>query len=440
MVTHRSVPFAGALALTLALLGAGCGGTPALGEDTGQGLVLQVTGGSYEDGSGRVGLALLATLRDAGGHAPTESWTGALSDSRGPLGVNLSYPVGGEGGSYGAFWWPDVGFAPGETYALTLTRGDGATLSAHFVAPGGAGLAVPEVDLTPDGERLDWAPVSGAQGYGCEVYAAGNLQLGVSSASPGCDVSALPTGSYSASVTAFGASWDALRADAAQRPKLPAAFHVSEGQFAFARGASGTTARAAATGGGFFYGRVQPGLAVWLSLTRADGTPFAASAPVEVVGPGLSADAPLRFTYPANATHYLLWSYDAQALQGTYTLSASVDGQRLSTRFTLAEPAPLAAPANASATPASSGGARVVWDSVATARSYYVSAWDRAGTFVAGQWSATPDVRFGSGTFSAGKIYDVYVAATDVDESSVSRPERLSVSENTYLPASFTAQ
>jgi hypothetical protein len=42
--------------------------------------------------------------------------------------------------------------------------------------------------------------------------------------------------------------------------------------------------------------------------------------------------------------------------------------------------------------------------------------------------------------FVPGRLYDVYVAATDVELFTAGTPSRVTVSENTYLPASFIAR
>src|SRR5512133_1708009 len=68
--------------------------------------VLQATGGTYTDGSGRVGLAVLATLRDAGGAGPQVAWSGTLSDGTGEL-ATILYDASGSS-SWSALTWPDV--------------------------------------------------------------------------------------------------------------------------------------------------------------------------------------------------------------------------------------------------------------------------------------------------------------------------------------------
>lgn len=401
---------------------------------------LELRGGVYGDGSGRRGLALLATFRDAQGRGPAEPWTATLADEQGSLGQPFSYDSSSPG-SYGVWWWPDLGLGGGEPYTLTLTRADGVRLTGALRASFSDGLDPPRVELSADGARLLWEAVPGAQSYACRVYSGGQLQLSTHVLEPGCDVSALPPGSYSASVLAFGADLPALALDSAQAPALPAELHVSEGRMAFGVGGGAGVLRGSVAGGGIDYGSSTPGLAVWLSLTGADGTPLAEPWTVEILGPGLSADAPLRLSYPASARQYLAWSYDTPALEGRYTVAATSSAGSLSTTFSVghAEALPMVTDAVAAAQP--SGGARVTWTAITGARTYYVSAWaDGAASLASSLWVTTPDAFFPPGTFTPGLRYDVYVAATNVDLASLVAPTRVLASENIYLPASFVAQ
>ena len=430
------------VAVSCGLLGlVGLGGCGPLDEGLRvAGYRLQMSSGAYADGSGRRGQALLATFRDAQGRGPAEPWTATLSDERGPLGQPFSYDSAALG-SYGAWWWPDIGLGGGEPYTLTLTRADGVRLSGALRASFSDGLDPPRVDLSADGARLLWDVVDGAQSYACRVYSDGQLQLSTYVLEPGCDVSALPPGSYSASVLALGANLPALSLDTSQAPVLPAEFHVSEGRMAFAAGGGAGVLRAGVAGGSIDYGSSTSGLAVWLSLTGVDGTPLAEPWTVEILGPGLPAQAPLQLTYPASARQYLFWSYETPALEGRYTLAATSSAGSLSTTFSIgySESLPVVTDAVAAAQP--SGGARVTWTAVAGARTYYVSAWpEGAASLASSLWVTTPDAHFPSGTFTTGQRYDVYVAATNVDLTSLVAPTRVLVSENTYLPASFVAE
>lgn len=427
----------GAAVVALGLMWAACGGAP---ERTDDGAVaLQARVGTYSDGSGTEGLALLTTLRDARGAMPEGTWTLTLGDLDGALGLPFELPAGTEGG-VATFWWPDRGFHPLASYTVKAAQaGVGvASASAQASAPP---LALPQVELTPDGTALTWPAVPLAEGYACRVYAGEALQLSTTSREPGCALGALPPGAYRASVLALNVDLAALRESTAPEPSLPSEFHVSEGRLAFTRATAGAPALTAqAAGGALFYGSQQPGLALWLSLKGANGTPLAAPWQVEILGPGLSSDAPLRLTYPADVARLLVWSYELPATPGRYTLSAVSGANAVSAVFSVGTPAALPAPAGVQVTPGASGAATVRWGAASGARAYYASAYRTAtGDFVGGLWVTTTDARFPSGTFAPGQTYDVYVAATNADLSAAQPPTGLAVSENTYLPTSFTA-
>jgi len=428
--------------LLLALLATACHAPPSSsgGDPQFDGQTLKLSGGVYADGSGRRGLALLATFRDAQGRGPSQPWTATLSDEEGPLGQPFSYD-GAAAGSYAAWWWPDLGLATGQPYTLTLARADGAQLQGRLRASASDGLQPPRVDLSTDGAQLTWEAVPEARSYACRVYSGGQLQLSQSATTPTCDVSGLPPGSYSASVLAFSADLPALSADVTQAPALPAEFHVSEGRIAFARSGGQTGAlKASAAGGGISYGRTEPGLALWLSLTRADGTPLDEPWKVQIVGPGLAAEAPLKLTYPASARRFIIWSYDTPALEGHYTVAATSSAGTLSTAFTVGPGPTLATASDVVAAAQPSGGARISWTAIPGAVTYYVSAWAFDGSLVSGQWVTGAEATFPPGTFTAGQSYSVYVAATDADLSATVAPPRITLSENTYFPATLVAQ
>lgn len=62
-----------------------------------EGLALQARGGTYVDGTGRLGLALLITLRDDAGVGPPAEWSGWLSGPVGPVGGTVTYGDSGPG-------------------------------------------------------------------------------------------------------------------------------------------------------------------------------------------------------------------------------------------------------------------------------------------------------------------------------------------------------
>ncbi len=433
-------------ALWITALIAACGDKPgeALEDAESAGFLLQATAGTYNDGSGHQGLALLTTLRDSRGHGPREPWTATLSDATGPLPVSFSYEEssGAQGSSQAAWWWPSVSVAAGANYRLSMAPAGGDAAIVSIPVPDSAGLPLPRVDLSSEGTHLTWTAVPGAARYTCRVYSGTAPQLLRSTVETSCALDGLPPGNYSASVLAFSVDVEALAADGSQRPVLPESFHVSEGRLAFVLGNTAeTTFRANAVGGALYYGRLQPGLALWLSLTRPDGTPSIAGWSVELVGPGLTTESPLRFTYPPGVSRHLIWSYDVLALEGRYALTARSGTHTLSATFDLVPPSEQALPTNVVATPSLGGGLFVSWRAVEGARAYYVSVWDlAAGAQIATIWTTTLEAHFGSQTFIPGRHYDVYVAAASVDISQPGIPALVSVSENTYYPQSFVAQ
>jgi hypothetical protein len=267
-----------------------------------------------------------------------------------------------------------------------------------------------------------------------------------SSASPSCDLSALPSGAYQVSVLALSADLSALAASGAQTPSLPARFDVAETRLALVRPTPGAPAlNVAAAGGALQYGSAAPGLAIWLSITQPDGTPTQAAWSVSVSGPGLPADAPLAFGYAAGEARALVWSYDVPATPGTYALTAASSLGSVAATFVVGSPAELAIPQDVVATPGTHGGATVDFGAVSGARSYFVGVWTQAtataaSTFVDGQWISGPPAKFPAGSFTSGAAYDVYVAATDADLVNAGPPPaQVAVSEDTFLPASFVA-
>src|SRR5512133_3278381 len=100
-----------AIVCIAAVLAAGCDRAPA------PPYALVARAGVYDDGSGRDGLAVVATLRDASGRGPSSTWDGALSSPAGRV-ATPSYSGAGPG-SFAAWWWPGVPPTPGR-YALDL--------------------------------------------------------------------------------------------------------------------------------------------------------------------------------------------------------------------------------------------------------------------------------------------------------------------------------
>lgn len=399
---------------------------------------LAVRGGTYQDGSGRIGLAVLATLRDRSGAGPATSWAATVSDGTGPLAETVYAGVGP--GSFAAWWWPEIPVRDGERYAVDAAS-EALSLRTEFSASTSGGLALPKPALSADATVLTWPAVEGAAGYACRVYADGAPQLDVNVRDPSCDLSALPPGAYVASVLAFTADLAAIAVSGAQQPGLPAQFDVSEARLAFVRPDEITPAvTLSAAGGAFDFGTSTRGLAVWLAIHAADGAPTATPWDVTIVGPQLPASAPVAFTYPALFPRQMVWSYEIPATPGVYALTATSGAVAISTTFTLGDPAPLPFVLDAAAEAAGAGGARVSWTPVAGARAYLVEVWDPAtGTPAASQWVAAPPARMPDGSFTPGVAYDVYVAATDADMSVGGVPTGFAVSEYPYAPPRFTA-
>jgi hypothetical protein len=432
--------------LAAALAAAGCsGGSPPEPVNVGYGLVLQGTGGIYDDGSGVLGLAVLSTLRDSGGAGPSTPWDVALRDEAGALPTAVAYGSG-TAGSYQAWWWPAIPPRTGP-YSLTVSSDGGRSLEAGFSIAAASGISRPDVAVSPDGSLLSWAAIPWAASYECRVFASGTLRYLCTGAEPACDVSALEPGAYEVSVLALSADLGGLASSGAQQPPLPARFDVSEARLAFVRPQPGAPAmKVAAAGGALRYGSVEPGLAIWLSLGQADGTATPVAWAVAVTGPGLPPYAPLTFTYAAGQERALVWSYDVPATPGAYALTAESTAGSVVVGFTVGQPAALEQPVGVTATAGASGGATVDWTPVAGARSAFVGVWTRAtpstsSTFADGRWVSGPPATFPSGAFAAGSAYDVYVAATDADMVGPGAPPaQVAVSENTFFPASFVAR
>lgn len=406
------------------------------------GYALQARGGTYVDGTGRLGLALLATLRDGDGAGPDSSWSGTLSGPAGTVGGAVTY-----GGSapepWAAAWWPDEPGYEG-TYALSLAPEGGDALTAGFSLEEGLGLAPVQPVLAVGADAISWEPVTGALSYECRIADGLGAELRQLVASPSCALSSLPDGAYTASVLAFSADLVAIAASDARRPSLPDRFDVSEARLALSRADGAPPAAAlAVTGGAFSDGTSWPvrGLAVWVAIRNGDGTPTGSDWTVDLVGPGLPPDAPLRFTYPANFSQLMVWSAEVPATPGSYGIVARSADASVASPFALGAVPTLGAPTGVVATAGAQGRADVAWAGVEGAMSYLVSARHRAtGAHVMSQWVAGTTAGFPPDTFLAGETYDVYVAATGADMVGGTQPAPFAITENSYQPASFVAR
>lgn len=398
---------------------------------------LQARLGIYDDGSGRLGTALVATLRDASGAGPSSPWTLMFRD---PLGGTVAtLPSAGGAGSYVVSWYVDAAPSPG-TYDVVATSGQETVRAQVSIADGAAGLPLPAPVLAADGSRLDWTAVPGAGSYLCRVYAGGALQLETVGSATGCDLSGLPAGAYSAEVLALSADLAALASSTAMAPSLPPEFDVSAARLGFARSAGVAPVVLQAAGGAYDDGVGSRSLAVWLSIAAVDGTATTSSWDVQVVGPNLPAGAPLALTYHANFPRTLAWAPGIPAAQGTYTVTAQSGTTAVAGTFTVGAPAWLDQPLGLAATGGSQGSASASWAAVAGARSYLLAAYDgTTGALVTSAWFGGTSGSFPQGTFTAGSAYDVYLAATDADMALGTVPTQVSVAENVFDFSRFVA-
>ncbi len=408
---------------------AACGGH---GQKTPPPYALEASGGTYNDGSGQPGVAVVATLRDSSGTGPAAAWNGTLSDGSGPR-ADVTY-ADDSSGSYAALWWPDLPFAPG-SLGLAL-QGDGGSAGVSFSLADGALLPFPAVALSADGATLSWSEVAGAAAYECRVRDAGGIVGSTAGAVTSCAVGDLPDGSYQASILAYSRDLAAIGADFSQRPALPARFDVSEGRLSFLRAGAAPAVVLEAAGGAIDWGIGERTFAVWLSILNADGTPNANTWTVSVNGASLSS--PIVFTYPGNFPRFLSWSYYDAATPGLYTVSASSSAGTIASAFSIGAPAALDIPTGVSATGGANGSASIDWNAVTGAHSYLASVWQGAA-FVTSQWVSSPPASWPQGTFTSG-LYDVYVAATDADMVGGARPAQVAVAENTNAPGGFAIQ
>jgi hypothetical protein len=414
---------------------AGCSDSPS-------GFTLKARGGTYVDGTGRLGLAVLTTLRDGGGAGPDSEWTGALVGPMGAAGGPVGYAVPGAG-SWAAAWWPEeVPYAG--AYSLTLGPAEGGALSARFDVGEGSGLAPAQPSVSEDGTFLTWPAVAGAAAYECRISGAGGIVLRRLVTGPSCDVGELAPDGYSASVLAYSADVAALAQSGGRAPALPDRFDVSEARVAFTRAGSGAAPALIDAAGGCFSDGTDwtvPGLAIWVSIRNGDGSATSADWTVEVVGPGLDAAAPLAFAYPAHFSRILVWTGAVPAVQGSYGIVARSGDARVARSFAIGALRALGAPTGVTAAGGAQGSASASWTAVPGATSYLVTARAHASqAFVMNQWIAGTTAAFPAGTFFAGETYDVRVAATDADMVGGAVPAQLAITENSYQPASFVAR
>lgn len=398
---------------------------------------LEARVGVYDDGSGRLGTALVATLRDAAGAGPTSAWTITLRDANGGTVAAASAPTGP--GSYVVSWNAGAAPTPG-TYEAVADDGKTSIRTNVSLENASSGVALPAPAPTADGSRIEWAPVTGAVSYVCRVYADGALQLETIGRDTACDLSALPPGAYSTAVLALSMDLAAIGATRDASPSLPARFDVSEARLGVARvdGAGAVVLRAA--GGAYDDGVGERSLAVWLSLGAADGTPTTSTWDLEIVGPNLPASTPLKLTYYANFPRTLSWAPGVPATPGTYTVTAQSGAAAVAGAFTVGAPEWLGLPFGLKAQALGLGSASASWDPVAGAKSYLVAAYDQSGTLVTSAWFAGTSGTFPQGSFTVDRAYDLFLVGADVDMTSSEIPTQVSLAENVFDYASFVAK
>lgn len=414
----------------------GCGGDPSTGEPSPWSLRTAL--GAYDDGSGRLGIAFLQTLRDETGSGPAEAWEVTL---RHETGVSLAYTYDAAGtGAHEAVWRLETAPLAGR-WEIEAVAGD-EVVRGEVELGSAEGLAPPTIALDSQGTAIEWPAVSGAAAYLCRVYASGLLQHEAWLTAPGCDLSGLPPGAYSASILAL--SWDptTLVADASAAPTLPSRFDVSEARLGFTRTDGTTPAKSLRAVGGAYDNGVGPrSIAVWLSLQNADGSLVSSDWQVEIVGPGLPAESPLTVTYWTGFPRLMAWAVGVNAAVGTYTATATSGAEVAVAQFTVGAPAWLGMPSGVVAVDKAQGGAGVSWAAVAGGVNYLASAYDAVtGELVASQWTPATATDFPAGTFTAGRSYDVFVAVSDVDMVGGAVPTQASVAENVFDYATFVAR
>jgi hypothetical protein len=385
-----------------------------------------------------MGLAVLQTLRDASGAGSPEAWDVTLRHESGAV-VELTYDAPGAG-SHEALWRLDASPFAGTWYVEARSVSE--VVTGEVTLAGGAGLQPPLPALAADGGSIVWEPVDGAASYLCRVFAGGLLQLESLQSGPGCDLTALPTGAYAASVFALSHPVEALATDLTASPEIPSRFDVSEARLGFTKTDGTSVARALRAAGGAYDNGVGPrSIAVWLSLQNADGSAVQSDWQVAIVGPNLPPENPLVVSYPANFPRLMAWAVGIAATPGTYTATATSGGEVAVTQFTVGAPSWLAAPTGAVAADGAQGSAQVSWEPVTGAVSYLASAYDAVtGALVASQWTPATQTSFPMDTFTAGRAYDVYVAAADADMVGGAVPTQVSVAENVFDYGTFVAR
>ncbi len=457
----------------LASCGGGGGGAVNAGPaNVGGGYTLEVSGGTYNDGSGPSGLAVLATLRnkDTLGPGLIDAWQITITGPGITQPLTVSYDDGSSS-SYQAWWWEGTN-PGGGTYTATATNG---TTTLHYNFTINAATTLVRPALTNNGTSISWKAVTGAGSYYYRITDGTGMTLPgyanyINAAPLATSYSFdLPTkmsdGSYLIEVYAQTKDRLDLMIDPSPAPALAAQENISVStmDLVITNGSPGSY-NLSAVGGVLYMGQDkgadQYGLVVWSSLltNASSGTPPAGDWTLKVTGPGISNSAPIVFTYPKTDAHYVYWDFSTLPLAGTYTVTATSLGssEKPSAQFTITNATAQLPVATGISVTSDSTNYTVSWNTVSGASSYYVNLWTDVWnaslgqyeyTEVAGAWvnGSTLTALIPKNSLTKGTLYDVYVTACILDMTTAKTlppptPTQVNMSDNTYATVSFTAQ
>ncbi len=408
------------------------------------GYAITARGGVTDSGSGVLGVALLATIRDQTGAGPSAPWVGGITRDGIPQLTGETWYDAPGSGSYVAWAWPHVAADAASTFELLVGPTAMNTARVPFAAAPPSSVGVPAPRLSADGQRIEWPPVTGAVTYRCTItgIANGYVQQTTVGSATACDMSSLPQGMFMGVIEALSVDLGAIAADPSVTPSVPARFDVGVGNIGVLRRASPEpplqmlAAGGAVTVGGTSY------LATWVSITEPDGTPAPSAWDLSWAEQGTSSGGLWPWgTYPAGVVSTVEVGnfYGNVSYRGRFLLHAWSGMEHMVVPFVVGAPAQLAAPTNVVATGGAAGSATVQWTPVTGARSYLVRAWDPVGYgWVSKLWTGASPLTFPSGTFTPGASYDVYVLAADADVIGGTATTQVGCAETTTA-ASFTA-
>lgn len=126
--------------------------------------------------------------------------------------------------------------------------------------------------------------------------------------------------------------------------------------------------------------RAEPGTSLFVKLRKPDGSLVPTPTPVTITGPagsGWNNGQPLVVDYPANARRQYYLQETRPVRAGTYTATAVVDGETLTTTFDVDVANRLARASNVDAEQTSTTTASATWDLIEGAESHDVGIFDR---------------------------------------------------------------